>query len=197
MKSYLRLCAPVLMALLIAIALVSNAFLSRKEQPTTKIQNQAPTEANSRATGTAASPVQESLSVPARRATEKRAPFSPITPAPQGIESNVRTASSDAEVAEAKLERSKENGPLLSSNANDLRTRAQKGLVTQDPTQQSSGTVDFAKVTNRKPIESRLQKAPRSFDGDVRDLPYRRSVEREMPEHEDPLIIPRLIGKTS
>jgi hypothetical protein len=195
MKSYLRLCAPVLMALLIAIALVGNAFFSSKEQPTTKIQSQAPTEPNSRATGIAASPVQKSLSLPVRRDTEKRSLFSPITPAPQRIESNVLTASSDAEVAEAKLELSRESGPLLSSNANDLRTRAQKGLVSQGPTQQSSGTVDFAKVTNRKPVESRLQKAPRSFDGDVRDLPYRRPVEREMPEHEDPLIIPRLIGK--
>jgi len=195
MKSYFRLCAPVLIALLIGLVLVGNGFFSTKQQPTAKIQNQAPTERTSRATETAASPVHESLSVPATRETDKKLFLSPITPAPHSIEPSARAASSGTYVAEATLEQSNENGPLLSSNASEFRTRAQKGLVGQDRTQQSPEAADFPKMTDRKPVESRLRKAPRSFDGDVRDLPHTKSVEREMPEHEDPLIIPRLIGK--
>ena len=38
---------------------------------------------------------------------------------------------------------------------------------------------------NRKPKEQRLIKA-RSFNGDLRDLPYRRPVKRERPEREGP-----------
>lgn len=38
---------------------------------------------------------------------------------------------------------------------------------------------------SRKPKEERLTKA-HSFNGDLRDLPYRKPVKRERPEHEDP-----------
>jgi hypothetical protein len=195
MKSFFRLSAPLLLALFIGVVFVAAAFFSTRQQPTAKIQNQPSTEATSGPMGTTPAPLQEPRSVPPGGEAEKKPLFSSIAAAPQRVVPNVRAASSDADVAEAKLELSTENGPLLSSNANNLRTRAQKGLVGQDPTQQGPGTVDFPKVTNRKPIESRLRKAPRSFDGDVRNLPHTRSVEREMPEHEDPLIIPRLIGK--
>jgi hypothetical protein len=184
-----------LMASLIAIVLVANAFFSAKRQPIAKIQNQAPAEAPSRAMGTAPSQLSESLPVAARREAEKKLLFSSIAAAPQGVESNIRQAVHDAEVTEANAAVSKENGPLLFSSANNLRTRAQQGPVSKDITQQSPGLDDVQKVTNRKPFEAKLQKASRSFNGDLRDLPYERSVEQFMVEHEDPDIIRRSIGK--
>src|SRR6266851_2320410 len=195
MKSHFRLCVLLITALLIAIVLVANAFFSTKKQPTAKIQNQAPTETISRAVETPSAPLQKSLPVPARREADKKLPFSSIAPAPQGVESNIREAAHDADVIEANSEVSKENGPLVFSRANNLRTRAQKGSVSQETTQQGPGSVDLQQVTNRKPIESKLQKASRSFTGDVRDLPYEKPVEQFMLEHEDPFIIRRSIGK--
>src|ERR1700730_7268143 len=159
MKSYFRLCVLLVTALLIAIVLVGGAFFPTREQPTAKIQNQAPAEATSRAMGTAPSPLQKSLPVPARREADKRLLFSSIAAAPQGVESNILEAAHDADITEANSEVSKENGPLVFSSANNLRTRAQKGLVSQETTQQSPGSVDVQKVTERKPIESKLRKA--------------------------------------
>src|SRR5713226_3841804 len=195
MKSHFRLCVLLITALLIAIVLVANAFFSTKKQPTAKIQNQAPTETISRAVETPSAPLQKSLPVPARREADKKLLFSSIAPAAQGVESNIREAAHDADVIEANSEVSKENGPLLFSSASNLRTRAQQGPVSKDITQQSPGVVDVQKVTDRKPIESRLQKASRSFTGDLRYLPYEKPVEQFMLEHEDPFIIRSSIGK--
>ncbi|HEV8369321.1 MAG TPA: Ig-like domain repeat protein [Pyrinomonadaceae bacterium] len=49
---------------------------------------------------------------------------------------------------------------------------------------------------SRKPREERLVKA-HSFDGDLRDLPYRRPVKRERPEREGPEPNPRFYPGTS
>ena len=165
-----------------------------REQPTAKIQNQAPTEATSRAMGTAPSPLQKSLAVPARREADKKLLFPSIAAAPEGVESNIREAAHDADVTEANSEVSKENGPLAFSNANNLRTRALKGPASQETAPQSIASSDVQNVTDRKPIVAKLQKASRSFTGDLRDLPYEKSAEREMPEHEDPFIVRRFIG---
>jgi hypothetical protein len=105
MKSYFRLCAQLLVVSLIAIVLAALAFFSTKEQPTAKIQNQAPTiqnqaptEATSRVIGTAPSPLQESLPVPARREADKKLLFSSIAAGPQDVESIIREAAHDADV---------------------------------------------------------------------------------------------------
>src|SRR5438034_8860836 len=195
MKSYFRSYVALLMALLIVIVLVAGAFLSTKKHPTAKIQNQAPSEATSRAVPTAPAPLQESLPAPTRRETDKRLGFPSIAAAPQGVESNIRSPAHDADVAEANSVVSKENGRLAFSSANNLRTRAQQGPPSKDITQQNPVPDDLQKVINRKPIEAKLQKASRSFDGDLRDLPYEKSVEQFRVEHEDPDTIPRFIGK--
>jgi hypothetical protein len=195
MKSHLRLCVLLITALLIAIVLVADAFFPAREQRTAKIQEQAPAEATSPVMETPSSPLQKSLPVPARREADKKLLFSSIAAAPEGVESNIREAAHDADVTEANSEVSKENGSLVFSSAKNLRTRAQKGQVSRDATKQSPGSDDLGEVTDRKPIEAKLQKASRSFDGDLRDLPYEQSVEHFILEHEDPDIIRRLIGK--
>jgi hypothetical protein len=191
-----------LMASLIAVVLVANSFVSTKTPPNAKIRTEGPTEATSRAMGTASSPFAESLPVPARslpaparREAGKNPLFTPVAPATQSGEAIVREAVRDADVTEANAAVSTENGPLAFSRANNLRTRAQQGPASRDMAQQNSGADDLGDVTNRKPIEAKLQKASRSFSGDVRDLPYEKLVEREMPEHEDPEIIRRVIGE--
>jgi len=197
MKSHFRLCVLLITAPLIAIILVAGAFFPTREQRTAKIQEQEPAEATSRAVPTMPGPSQESHSFPARREADKNPLVSSIAPAPGSVESNIRVAPHDADVTAAKSAVSKENGPLLSSSANNLRARAQQGPVSRDITQSIPEAVDFQKVPDRKPIESRLQKASRSFTGDVRDLPYEKPVEQFMLEHEDPFIIRRSIGKPS
>jgi hypothetical protein len=182
------------MGSLIAIVLVAGAFFATREQPTAKIQEQASTEAHSGAIGTAPSPLQKSLSFPAKREADKKLLFSPLAAAPEGVEANTPEAAHDADVAEIDVDASKENGPLVFSNANNLRTRALQGPPSQETAQQNSAPSDVQKVTDRKPIIAKLQKASRSFTGDLRDLPYEKSVEREMPEHEDPFILRRFLG---
>src|SRR6185369_15597581 len=49
---------------------------------------------------------------------------------------------------------------------------------------------------NRKPKEQRLEKA-HSFNGDLRDLPYRKPVKRERPEREGPEPNPSFYPGTS
>src|SRR2546428_4403253 len=109
MESHLRLCVVVITKLLIAIVLVA-AFFPTREQRTAKIQEQAPAEAASPAMETPSSPLQKSLSVPARREADKKLLFSSIAAAPQGVESSIRKAAHDADVTEANSEVSKENG---------------------------------------------------------------------------------------
>jgi hypothetical protein len=73
------------------------------------------------------------------------------------------------------------------------RTRALQG----DSQNQESGSSDSAAFPQRiapKPIVSRLQRAGRSFDGDVRDLPYEKLVEQFRREPEDPVFTPRYVG---
>ena len=178
----------------LAFVLVATAFFATKTLRTSKLQTQAPTETASRAKGTRPAPLQGSLPVPARRETDKRLRFPSIAAAPQGVESNIPKPAHDADVIDANSAVSKENGRLVFSSANNLRTRAQQGPVSKDITQQSPGAVDVQKVTDRKPIESKLQKASRSFNGDLRDLPYEKPVEQFMLEHEDPFVIRRSIG---
>ena len=193
MKSHLRFYVPLSMASLIAIVLVANAYFSTRKQPAAR-QNQALTEATSRAMGTAPSPLQESFPGPAGREVDRKLLFTSRAAAPQGVESSIREAAHDADVTEANSEVSKENGPLVFSSAINLRTRAQKGPVSQDTKQQSPESVDLQKVTDRKPIESRLKRAGRSFTGDLRDLPYEKTVEQFRTEPEDPSIIRRFLG---
>jgi hypothetical protein len=180
---------------ILAFVVAAAVFFSTRRQPTAKIQNQAPADTTSRAMGTAPAPLQESLPVPARPEAGKRLRFPSIAAAPQGLESSIRKPAHDADVAEANSAVSKENGPLLSSNLRNLRTRAQQGAVNHDTTQQSPGPDDVQRVTDRKPIEAKLQKASHSFNGDLRDLPYEKSVEQFRLEPEDPDIIRRSIGK--
>jgi hypothetical protein len=199
MKSYFRLSAPLLLALFIGIVLVGAAFFSTREQPTAKIQNQALTEATSRSTGTTPAQLHEPLSVPAKgeadkkREADKTPLVSSLAAKPQDGESTINEAVHDADVTEANSA-SEENGLPIFSSAKDLRKRALKGPANQD-TQRTIALSDVQKVTDRKPIESRLKRAGRSFTGDVRTLPYEKSVEREMPEHEDPFTIRSFIGK--
>src|SRR4030095_12782930 len=195
MKSYFRLCAPLLMVLLIGIVLAAGAFFSTREQPTAKIQDLSQTEATSRAMGTAPAPLQESLPVPARRAAEKKHLFSSLAAAPEGVESKDREAVHDADLIEANSEVSSENRSPIFSSAKDLRTRALKGRDSQETAQQSASLSDVQKVTDRKPIELRLTRAGKSFTGDLRDLPYEKSGDGEMPEHEDPFTVRSFIGK--
>jgi hypothetical protein len=193
MKSHLRLCILLLVASLIATVLVAGVFLSTSEQRAAQIQEQAPDEARSLVKEIPSSPLQKSLTVASRRG-DKKLLFSSIATAPADVESNtnIREAAHDID-REANLEIS-ENSPLVFSSANNLRTRAQKGLVSQETTPQSTEPADLLRVTNRKPIVSRLQQASRSFDGDLRSLPYEKSVEREMPEHDDPYTVRSFIG---
>jgi len=195
MKSYFRLYVPLLMASLIATVLVAGAFFFTKQQPTAKIQTQAPTVATSREMGNTASPLQKSLEAPARREADKKLLFSSTAAAPEEVASNIREATHDQDVIEANAEVSKENGPLAFSSANNLRTRALKGPDSQETAPQSIAASDVQNVTNRKPVESRLKRAGKSFTGDLRDLPYEKSVEREMSEHEDPFTVRSFIGK--
>ncbi|MFM9903959.1 MAG: carboxypeptidase regulatory-like domain-containing protein [Pyrinomonadaceae bacterium] len=79
----------------------------------------------------------------------------------------------------------------------DLRTPAQRGNRTdRDAAPKQDGSQKVIPL-KQGPIVSKLAKAGRSFDGDVRNLPYEKSVEREMPEHEDPFVIRRFLGKPS
>jgi hypothetical protein len=195
MKSHLRLNVLLITALLIATVLAAGALLRTREQRTAKIQEQAPAKASSPVMETPPSSLQKPLPVPARREADKNILSSSTAAAPQVVESNTRKAAQDADVSEAKSPVSKESSSLVFSSAKDLRPRAQKGLASQDTAQQNSAPPDEQNVTDRKPIESRLKRAGRSFTGDLRDLPYEKLVETEMPEHEDPLIIRRSIGK--
>jgi hypothetical protein len=195
MKSYFRLSATLLLALFIGIVLVAAAFFARKEQPTAKIQNQPPAEATSRAIGNAPAPLQEPPSVPARREAGKKPLFPSLAQLPQGAESDVRETAIDQEIGEAELKENEEHDAPISSSARDLRTRAVKGQDNQETAPKNIAASDVRNVTDRKPIESRLKRAGKSFTGDLRDLPYVKSVEREMPEHEDPYTVRSFIGK--
>lgn len=197
MKSYFRLCAPLLMALLIAIVFVVNAFFSNKEQPTARLQTQGPTETTSRAIGNPVSPMPESHPVQARREAVKKPLFSSKPALPQGVDLKTPQATHDADVTEATSQDSEENGAPILSNAKNLRTRAVKGGDNQENPQQTIALSDVQKVADRKPIESRLKRAGKSFTGDLRNLPYEKSVAREMPEHEDPYTVRSFIGKPS
>jgi hypothetical protein len=195
MKSYFKLSVLLIAALLVITLSVSYTFLARKEQPIAKIQNQALTEAASRANDTAPpSPLGKSLPAPARLEAEKKPLFSSIAAAPAGVESNVREAVHDADVAEANSKVDNENGSPVFSNVRNLRGRAVKGSGSQDITPQIIAPSDVQNVKDRKPIESRLKRAGKSFTGDLRDLPHEKSVEQEMVEHEDPYTVRRLIG---
>jgi len=195
MKSYFKLSLLLLVASLIATVLVAGAFFFTKQPPTAKIQTQAPTVATSREMGNTASPLQKSLEVPASREADKKLLSPSIAAAPQEVASNIREATHDQDVIEANAEVSKENGPLAFSSANNLRTRALKGQDSQETAPQSIAASEVQNVTDRKPIESRLKRAGKSFTGDLRDLPYEKSVEQEMTEHEDPFTVRSFIGK--
>src|SRR5258705_3523698 len=195
MKSYFRLCAPLLMALLIGIVLVANSFFSTREQPTAKIENQAPTEATSSAVGSASAPLSESLRVPARREADKKTLFSSTSGSPERAKPDLSEVAPDQDVAEANSEDNEENGAPILSRVKNLRSRALKGQDSQKPAQQTIELSDVQKVVDRKPIEMRLKRAGKSFTGDLRDLPHEKSVEREMPEHEDPYTFRSFIGK--
>ena len=194
MKSYFKLCAPLLIALLIGIGLVANSFFSTREQLTAKIENQAPTEATSSAVGSASAPLSESLRVPANREADKKTLFSSTSESPQRAKPDL-SAAHDQDVAEANSEENEENGAPISSSVRDLRKRALKGQDNQETAPQTISLSDVQKVTDRKPTEMRLKRAGKSFTGDLRDLPYEKSVEREMPEHEDPYTVRSFIGK--
>ncbi len=87
--------------------------------------------------------------------------------------------------------------------SDDLRTSAQLGRKDRNEKDLGRNQAESQWIVpdNEKPavkggpIISKLTKAGRSFDGDVRDLTYEKLEEREMPEHEDPFIIRRSIGK--
>jgi hypothetical protein len=188
-KSHFKLYVALTIALLIALGLGANAFFSSRLQPTAKIQAQAETTASSPAKESASSPLRELLPSPSRRAV-KRKPFSSsIGVAPKVVESNIRETAHDADVTEATSEVSKESGSPVLSAMKDLRTRALKGQDNQAPAQQTIAQSDVQNVTDRKPIASQLTRSWKSFTGDLRDLPYEKSVAREMPEHDDPYTV--------
>ena len=72
-------------------------------------------------------------------------------------------------------------------------TRALTGDA-QNQESASSGSAGFPQRISPKPIESRLHRAPRSFDGDLRDLPRERLVEQVRNEPEEPVFTPRYVG---
>src|SRR5258708_35448692 len=75
-----------------AFVLDANAFFSAKKEPTAKIQNQAPSEATSRAVSTMPAPLQKSHSFPATREATEKTLFSSIATAPEGVTSNIPQA---------------------------------------------------------------------------------------------------------
>ncbi|HEV7473379.1 MAG TPA: carboxypeptidase regulatory-like domain-containing protein [Pyrinomonadaceae bacterium] len=207
MKSYFRLFVLLSMASLTAIVLVAYAFFSTREQPTAKIQKQAPTVAASSAVGTAPAPLlaplpnasKESQPVAARRNADKKPLFPALAASPrrvEGVESNIRDVATHKadDVLEANSATSEDDDSPILSNAKDLRGRALKGQDNQETAQKNIALSDVQKVTDRKPIESRLKRAGKSFTGDLRSLPYEKSVEREMPEHDDPYTVRSFIG---
>ncbi|MBD0370068.1 MAG: carboxypeptidase regulatory-like domain-containing protein [Pyrinomonadaceae bacterium] len=54
---------------------------------------------------------------------------------------------------------------------------------------------DTGKPIDRTPVESRLTRAGRSFNGDLRNLPFERPVAKERPERGEPSITRGLAGK--
>ena len=196
MKSYFRLGASLLAASL-AMVLIAYAFFSTRDQPIAKVQNPAPAGASSpssSSTGTAVSPLEELLPVTARRAADKRPMFPAIAQSPPVVESDLREATHE-EVAEASSKDNDEHGSPIFSNVRESRRRALKGSANQDAATQTIAPSDVRNVIDRKPTEMRLKRAGKSFTGDLRDLPYEKSVEREMSEHEDPFTVRSFIGK--
>ncbi len=105
------------------------------------------------------------------------------------IEAQVQGATPSGPV---EMERGGGEGPIRSSAG--VPTRAQRDTEAARERERGKGGV-FAtrrihpaeiEPTEDEPVESHLTRARRSFDGDLRDLPYRPPVERDRPERPDP-----------
>jgi carboxypeptidase family protein/uncharacterized protein DUF4214 len=198
MKSHFRLFTPLLLASLIAVVVVAAAFFSRKDQPTAKIQSQTPTEAAPRPVESAPSLLEKALPLPAKREADKKPAFSAAAPLRKRVGANTRDAIVEANAGEADhdedvIEANAEVKQKGFANAMNLRTRALQG-GDKETTPQNLSPSDVQKVTDRKPVEMRLKRAAKSFDGDLRSLPFEKSIAKEMPEHDDPYTVRSFIG---
>ena len=105
---------------------------------------------------------------------------------------------SSEQTLEAKSEPSRTGAKR--QGGSDLRTRAVKSGDGEQEKSASSPerpgiASDTGKPIDNKPVESRLTKAGRSFDGDLRGLPYEKPVAKERPERGDPPITRGFAGK--
>ena len=89
------------------------------------------------------------------------------------------------------------------TDGDDARTRAQKGDGDEDEPRMAEKPLrpgiatDTGKPIDRKPVESKLIKTGKSFDGDLRSLPYVKPRAKERPERGEPSITRGFAGNQS
>src|SRR6478672_10082065 len=103
-----------------------------------------------------------------------------------GLASAKRTNRSEANVSKLIDRLGEEDGSRF-PGASSYRKRAQQGADIADPSdERASGPASIS-----APMEGRGAKSGRSFDGDLRSLPFVQEPLKERPEREAPFVSPR------